>query len=935
MGMASTCAATDIELIVRPWYKFRADGQPGREVSLVPVGGKIILPATVILECEGSKETVQITNASDTVSLLLPANVSVNKECQLRVTLQSGSQQLIKNIVVPAKRQWTVYIYPHAHVDIGYTALQETVEKLQVRNIDVGIDLARKTQNYPEGARFVWNPEATWIVSSYLKNASVEKKKAFAEAVQKGWIQIDAGHSNINTSICSDEEQMRLFRNVHSIQSITGVPITTMVQMDLPGAGWGMVQTAAQNGVHGFISFPNYYDVRKTWEHKPFYWVGPDSKSRILFLQAFPYGIGYTIKGSKYGLKKIQTLTDEYDRLQSEAPLKNFIDPFIFEETAKLERARSPYDIFAMTWSMADNCLIDADLPEAVRSWNSTYAYPKLIIAGSKQIIEAYEKKYAAIIPAYRGDFTEYWTDGLGSDARRVALSRRGKEDLVQAETLWQMLGKGSSPEFNQAWENLLLAAEHTWGFQVTGTPMARQVEANKAAYFENAAAISKKLLMPIQKNTDTFTVINTLSWARSGLVELSAEQSKTGDKVLDEKGREVLSQRLTTGELVFMANDVPALGAVCYRVVPGTCSRSSSMTTAPLSNEFISLTIDEQTGAIKSLVDLKTNRELVNTSLNSYYYQTGVYNGKDEAHNTATANKTSIHIKEKGALIVSLLITSQAPGCNALTREVRLVKGERMVQFINTMNKIATREKEAIHFGFAFNIPSGAIRMDIPWGIMKPEYDQLPGANKNWLAFQRWIDISNQNYGVTFTALESPIVELGDITGTILDGARQADRWIKTLPATQTIFSWPVNNHWDTNFPPEQGGIITNTYCLQLHDAYDVVAASHFGMEQHRPLIALQTGGHPIKKPLLALDNSKLMIAALKASEDKKAIIVRLRSVSDKNEKVTISYPTGIPQAVNICMADEKPLTKVNGPVTVPPYGAVSLRLEIKRTNL
>ena len=33
-------------------------------------------------------------------------------------------------VAIPALRQWTVYIYPHAHVDIGYTALQETVEKL-------------------------------------------------------------------------------------------------------------------------------------------------------------------------------------------------------------------------------------------------------------------------------------------------------------------------------------------------------------------------------------------------------------------------------------------------------------------------------------------------------------------------------------------------------------------------------------------------------------------------------------------------------------------------------------------------------------------------------------------------------------------------------------------------------------------------------------
>jgi alpha-mannosidase len=217
---------------------------------------------------------------------------------------------------------------------------------------------------------------------------------------------------------------------------------------------------------------------------------------------------------------------------------------------------------------------------------------------------------------------------------------------------------------------------------------------------------------------------------------------------------------------------------------------------------------------------------------------------------------------------------------------------------------------------------------MDIPWGIMQPEADQLPGANRNWLAFQRWIDISNNHYGVTFTCLEAPVFELGGITGNILDGARQADRWIKKLPATQTIFSWPVNNHWETNFPPEQGGIITTTYSLLLHDAYDVVTASRFGMEQHRALIAVPATTNPIKKPLLSLNNSKVLMTACKASEDSKAMIVRLRSVSDQPEKVTMAFPLALPKSVNICMTNEKPLHKVTESITVPSYGAVSLRM-------
>lgn len=928
---------------VKPWYKHRKDGKAGREVLLFIRSGKLKGKTVVTVKSNNNEETTEISeeNRGDTLSVLLPTGVGLTST-NVKITLRSNNNSYTSTVSIPAKRQWTVFVYPHAHLDIGYTGLQETVQKLQVRNIDVGIDLARKTQHYPEGARFIWNPEATWVVNSYLEHATKEKRKKLIAAVKKGWVQIDGAFANMNTSICSGEELMRMFRNQQTIQSVTGVPITTMVQMDNPGGSWGLVEAAAKNGIKGFISFPNTFDLRRTWEDKPFYWIAPDGKSKLLFLQATPYGLGYTLKGSKYGLGKVQSFTDTCDRLHTPTPMKNFLDPFVFDETARLERANLPYDIFALTWSMADNCLIDADLPEAVKQWNATYAYPKLIIAGSKEILQAYEKKYSGIIPSYSGDFTEFWTDGLGSDARRVACSRIGKENLVQAETLWALLDrKKEAPvqEFHEGWENLLLAAEHTWGAQNPGTPLAKKIEGNKAAFFENAAKISNdliaKALEPVaDPGSDGIAVINTLSWPRSGLVVLSAQQSKAGDRVLDEANHEVLSQRLTNGELIFQSGNIPALGSKMYKVVPGKCSIAATMIAAnnTLQNERLSLTIDAKTGGIKSMIDLKTKRELVDTlsafQLNSFNYVPGVWNGRDSSRSIIPVTDVAVHVKEQGPLMASLLITGKAPGCKWETREVKLIKDQPVVEFTNTIDKLPIRKKEAIHYGFAFNVPGGNIKMDIPWGIMRPGQDQLPGANRNWLAFQRWIDVSNKDYGVTWTAIESPVVELGQISGTILDGARQVDRWIKKLPATQTIISWPVNNHWNTNFPPEQEGIITERYAMVVHGQYDVTAANQFGVEQHRPLIAVPGKSNPVNRSLVSLDNCKVVISALKVSDDNKAVIVRLRSLSDKAEKINLGFPSGMPKSVFTCTPGEKPLQKSTGHIELPQYGTVSFRI-------
>ena len=67
-----------------------------------------------------------------------------------------------------------------------------------------------------------------------------------------------------------------------------------------------------------------------------------------------------------------------------------------------------------------------------------------------------------------RGDFTPYWEDGAGSSAHETAINRNAAERLVQAETLLAMLNPAKYPaeQFADAWRNVLLYDEHTWGAQ-------------------------------------------------------------------------------------------------------------------------------------------------------------------------------------------------------------------------------------------------------------------------------------------------------------------------------------------------------------------------------------------------------------------------------------------------------------------------------------
>jgi hypothetical protein len=109
-------------------------------------------------------------------------------------------------------RPLTVYILPHSHTDIGYTEIQTTIERKQVQNLVDGMAHARRTADYPEGARFVWNVEVAWAADLYLRRLDETQRANFLEAVRKGQVVLCGMYLNELTGLCRPEELVRLFR---------------------------------------------------------------------------------------------------------------------------------------------------------------------------------------------------------------------------------------------------------------------------------------------------------------------------------------------------------------------------------------------------------------------------------------------------------------------------------------------------------------------------------------------------------------------------------------------------------------------------------------------------------------------------------------------------------------------------------------------------
>ena len=138
------------------------------------------------------------------------------------------------------------------------------------------------------------------------------------------------------------------------------------------------------------------------------------------------------------------------------------------------------------------------------------------------------------------------------------------------------------------------------------------------------------------------------------------------------------------------------------------------------------------------------------------------------------------------------------------------------------------------------------------------------------------------------------------------------------------------MNNHWTTNFPVSQEGKVEFRYSILPHGPYDEVKANRFGVEQSQPLLHLNTNSNPISQPLLEVKNDQITAVILKSTADGKAMIMRLRSHSDKDETAKLIWLSRKPSSVYVCdRGEEAGKTEVKGEVTVPAKGFLVLRAE------
>jgi alpha-mannosidase len=262
------------------------------------------------------------------------------------------------------------------------------------------------------------------------------------------------------------------------------------------------------------------------------------------------------------------------------------------------------------------------------------------------------------------------------------------------------------------------------------------------------------------------------------------------------------------------------------------------------------------------------------------------------------------------------------------LVREVVVTEGLDRVDIYTLIDKKAVRSKEGVHLGFGFNVPQGEMRLDVPWAVVRPELDQIPGACKNWFTVQRWVDVSNRRYGVTWGTPDAPLVQVGGITANLIGSQSNPEAWIEHLPPSQKLYAWVMNNHWHTNYRAEQEGPTLFRFSMLPHGKFRADDAAAFGTGLSQPLLVRPSNKRPLS-PKLRVEPASVMVTAFKPSEDGKAYIVRLFGASGKAVMATLRWQNTQPR-LWISNLGETALIRAGDKIAVPAYGVVTLRAEM-----
>jgi alpha-mannosidase len=341
-----------------------------------------------------------------------------------------------------------ILLMHHSHTDIGFTHPQPILWELQRRFIDRALDLLDETEDWPADSRPIWTCETTAPVMHWLRHTTDRQVERFRAHAARGRLSIGAMLYHF-APLASADEWARSLQPVRELRETFGIPIKAAIMHDVNGLPWPVAQLLLDAGIEMLLTGINiHFGGYPLTRPMAFNWESSDGRSLLTF------------NGEHYQLfdRICKLATNDLQEMQS--GLAGYIE--------RLLEQNYPHKFAFLTathHSFCDNNPPNAATARLIRRWNEEQRTPRIRYVTPEGLLE--RLKTLPDVPSHPGEWSDYWCFGVQHAARETRVSRETRNRLAAAELLVHA-SRTAEPEvaerLEEAWQNILLFDEHTFG---------------------------------------------------------------------------------------------------------------------------------------------------------------------------------------------------------------------------------------------------------------------------------------------------------------------------------------------------------------------------------------------------------------------------------------------------------------------------------------
>lgn len=752
-----------------------------------------------------------------------------------------------------------IYLVHHSHTDIGYTDYQERIIFNQVNII--------RTLKDKMVPGFKWNCETLFCVEQFLKEADEAEKKTFFELVRSSRVGISTSYLNF-TDLVDIPHLTERVKSILSILEKEGIHPDSAMIADINGLSMGYLDYLIDCGTK--FLFTNVHCHHGMYplgqNQRPFFWKSMKSGRSLLVWNGEHYNLGNAL-GFTY-TKRANFMTENYfgERLYDDA-VSNCAENV---ERYIKELLDSGYDkdfiISSVSGVFSDNAPAEPKIAAMAKSVEEKLGNRVKIRMVTLSELYSLINEKCSDAPVYEGDFTDWWSYGVGSNPYAVKHYLEAVRTERKSEIFASAFGLDISKDKESYTDNALLFAEHTFGHSATvsdsAETMVKNLEFRKNSYASKAnEAANKALLKVVKAAGDCLTYyeregrVKAINKGDEKLIPVQfyiecwpydlfeVENEKTGEKMICQtsahprgalvsfydsfaKGEEKVYRYKEVKKPVERINSrVAYSGSERVRDIINDYDSVTYKLPYGIENDYFSIKW-ENGGTITSVYDKVSKREL--SGEGEFALFTPVYetteNRSDlyEERRRLGRNIRGQHAKrfiatiegvessEIGAVFNRAVLNLALEGCRKLQLVITLYNRVPRIELSLKVFKDLCLDPESLFLPLSLKGMS-SLYFNKGGEYFRPGVDQLPLTCMEYYLLTDGLvyKVGDETYSVALK--DAPMVYTGVMKHHPVQLCQR-----KVEDNLRPIYSWIMNNNWETNFPLDLSGITEFRYVIE-----------------------------------------------------------------------------------------------------------------------